>query len=94
MIFLDSVKNFNICNLSNQININSSDDTDVCQLNYAVFLGVSYLKEPKETDFKIPVSISVDKSGELSIESSDENMLINRDDIRIYSDKKTTHGNR
>lgn len=79
-----------ILNLSSQANMQGARKTRLSQLNYVVVLGLEYLNERGRQDGHNPVSVTIHKSGELEINGLDET-VVNDDNIRVYSDKKTTY---
>lgn len=78
-------------NLSNQANVNKSSKSNLCQFNYFVILGLEYLDDTREGE-DIPIVIDIDKTGELTINGLDED-LVKDNNIFICSDKKVTDSN-
>ncbi|MFP4662401.1 MAG: hypothetical protein ACLFPF_09430 [Halanaerobiales bacterium] len=79
-------------NLTNQSNLNSLHKTSLSQFIYVVALGFEYLDNEllPDSEYKediIPVSIRVNKSGELAVSGINN---INDDDISVYTDKRVT----
>ncbi len=79
-------------NFSNQGNLCNVQKTTLCQYNLGIVLGLGYLNrgsflEPSLE--KIPVNISVDKTGEVEINGIKDK---GPDNVRIYTDKKITRG--
>lgn len=88
MIFLKNIRHSILLNLSNQTNTIKCADTHLSQYNFFVILGLEYLN-PINTAEKIPITLNIDKDGNLSINGLDEDKL-NDDNIYIYTDKKVT----
>ncbi|WP_066501027.1 hypothetical protein [Abyssisolibacter fermentans] len=83
-------------NLSNQANTIKSEQVNLSQFNFFVILGLEYLYEQIENNREIkgiPIDISIKKSGEMTINGLDQD-LIDDNNIRIYSDKKVTNSNK
>ncbi|MBZ2174245.1 hypothetical protein K8M07_03185 [Schnuerera sp. xch1] len=85
---MEKVKQSLIFNLSNQANTFKCRKSFLSQFNIFTIFGLEYLNTIKAVD-KIPISISVDKDGGLSIDGIDEE-LINDKNIYVYTDKKVT----
>ena len=75
-------------NLSNQGNTYHSKKSVLDQFNYFVILGLEYLSTYAKTE-AIPLSIDISKSGELTINGLNEEIIADNN-ICIYSDKKVT----
>jgi len=81
-------------NFSNQGNLCDAQKTSLCQYNIGVILGQGFLNKidsPVEqcSMEKVPISISLDKSGEIEVVGIND---ISNDNIHIYTDKKITKG--
>lgn len=85
---LENIKHSLLLNLSGQANTIQCRKTSLSQLNFFVILGLEYLNTLNNGD-KTPVSFSIDREGNLSINGLDKD-LINEDSIFVYTDKKVT----
>lgn len=88
MIILNN-KITTLINLSNQANLCKTNKTDISQFNFVVLIGLKYLRQKKESP-KIPVSININKDGEMEIGGIDVDTLMNENNVKIYTDKKIT----
>lgn len=75
-------------NLSNQVNMYKAKSTSMFQLNAIVILGLAGLSLVDACDDYIPVSFTIDKSGDITVMGIDGE--INKNDAYIYTDKKVT----
>ena len=81
-------------NFSNQGNLCSASETTLSQYNFGVIIGLGFLNrtgtslESRSTE-KIPISISLDKSGEVELTGIND---IDDNNVQIYTDKKITKG--
>ena len=82
-----------ILNLSNQANLYDSNKTSLFQHNHILLLGLEYLNERCKDENKNPITLSISKSGEVEISGLDEDIINDKDKMRIYSDKKVTDSN-
>lgn len=80
-----------VLNLSSQANLHSSDRINLSQFNYLVMLGLEFLNKSKKQADEIPITISIDKSGQLEIAGLDEETLNNKNKVRVYTEKKVTY---
>lgn len=87
---LDKKKSSLKLNLSNQSNLINAFRSHLSQFNFLVILGNEYLSKVDENQDKVPLQISINKSGELTIGGLDIEVLNNSEKVRIYSDKKIT----
>lgn len=78
-----------IINFSNQSNMQKAEKTDLTQYNFAVVLGTEYFNEKNKHVETFPISLKIRKSGELELNGLEQSN-INNENVRIYSDKKTT----
>ncbi|MCR2042853.1 hypothetical protein [Anaerosalibacter massiliensis] len=85
---MEKLKQSLVLNLSNQANTFSCKKIDLSQFNFFAILGLEYLYIDTKKE-NIPISINIDRSGELSINGLDGD-LIDDKNICIYSDKKIT----
>ncbi len=95
MVLNNAISSMNL-NLSNQANTIKSEQVNLSQFNFFVILGLEYLYEQIENNREIkgiPIDISIKKSGEMTINGLDQD-LIDDNNIRIYSDKKVTNSNK
>lgn len=76
-------------NLSNEANICQARTTTLSQLNISVLIGVDYLRQGALAKHKLPLAITIDKMGDLTIAGID-GVTINDEHIRVYSDRKVT----
>ncbi len=79
-------------NFSNQGNLCDAQKTTLSQYNFGIILGQGFLNKlnsPIESANleKVPISIFLDKSGEVKINGIND---ISNDNIHIYTDKKVT----
>ncbi|MFZ5988373.1 MAG: hypothetical protein ACOYWZ_14780 [Bacillota bacterium] len=77
-------------NFSSQSNMGNAIDTHLSQFSFLAIFGNRFLNKLDESKFKIPLRININKSGELSIDGLDEEVLIKRGEAQVYSDKKIT----
>lgn len=80
-----------ILNFSNQANYNQANYTDLYQYNIVAIVGESYLNTNGCIGTKIPLSINVNKSGELEINTLAGEKISNGNNINIYSDVKVSN---
>ncbi|HZK25866.1 MAG TPA: hypothetical protein VFC74_10860 [Oscillospiraceae bacterium] len=78
-----------LSNLSNEANMCQARTTTLYQLNVGVLIGVDYLRESALAKQKIPLAITIDKMGDLTIEGID-GITINDEHLRMHSDRKIT----
>lgn len=77
-------------NLSNQSNMYRAKNTDLFQMNTVIMLGLSALDFIGSDDGEyIPVSFTIEKSGDVTISGIDIE-TIDEDDVYIHYDKKFT----
>lgn len=86
---MENVKSSVSLNLSNQANNCRSRNSSLFQFNYFIILGLGYLDPDFRAEKAVPVGVKIDKSGELTINGVDIEML-NSENIQVYSDKKVT----
>lgn len=88
---MDNSKTTLSLNLSNQANTCKSKRAAIAQYNFLVIIGLMYLEERSEKAC-VPVSVNIDRLGELTINGIDG---ISADDrnIFIHTDKKVTKSN-
>lgn len=86
---MENIKSSVSLNLSSQANTCSSKKSSISQFNYFIILGLGYLNTESRPEEPIPICINVNKSGELTIEGLDVE-IINDQNTQIYSDKKVT----
>ncbi len=86
---MENVKSSISLNMSNQANNCRSRNSSLFQFNYFIMLGLAYLNPDFRAEEAVPVSIKIDKSGELTISGVDIEML-NSENVQIHSDKKVT----
>lgn len=77
-----------VLNFSNQANTFNCKKSNLSQFNYFVILGLEYLNM-NSIKGDIPISINIDKNGNLLINGLDDEFINDRN-ICIYSDKKVT----
>ena len=80
-----------IQNLCSQGNITKSNKCSLFQYNYIVMMGLEHINNNIQDIEPIPIVININRTGELEIVGIDEDILSNRDNIRIYTGKKVTH---
>ena len=88
MIILRKAKHSLLLNLSSQANTFKGEELNLSQLNIITILGLEYLHEINTKDSN-PVTISIDKGGNLEINGLDSD-LIDDKNIYVYTDKKVT----
>ncbi len=76
-----------VFNLSSQGNLLSVQNSVLEQYNYFVGIGFGYLNCDARGINSIPITIKIDKAGELEINGLDE---LDENNIRISADKKVT----
>ena len=86
---MDKIKTSVSLNLSNQANTFSSKNSHLFQFNYFVILGLDFL-DTEITDAEgTPVSVSINKAGEISL-SGPDGEIVNDQNTCIYTDRKVT----
>ena len=78
-----------LCNLSNEANMCQAEQTTLCLLNICALIGVDYLRQGTLVKQKMPLTITIDHTGELTIDGID-GVTINDEHIRVHSDRKVT----
>jgi len=86
---LEEIKSSVSINLSNQANNCRSKNNSLSQFSYFIILGLGYLNAELRTEESLPISVKIDKLGELTISGLDIDM-VNSENTQIYSDKKVT----
>lgn len=86
---MESTKSSVSINLSNQTNCCNSKKSNSSQFNYFLILGLDYLDAEVRSGESVPVRVNINKSGELTIDGLDIEM-VNGQNAQIYSDKKVT----
>ncbi|NLX62913.1 MAG: hypothetical protein GXZ06_10535 [Tissierellia bacterium] len=85
---MNKAKHSLLLNLSNQVNTFRCRHITLSQYNVVTLLGLEYLNRGNNFE-PIPITISVDKDWNFSIDGLDENM-IDDGNIYVYTDKKVT----
>ncbi|EEG78969.1 hypothetical protein [Dethiobacter alkaliphilus] len=78
-----------VSNLSNQANMNSTETSELYQLNVVIAIGLEHLDTSQQLRLKTPLSISVNRTGELDISGLD-GVTVSDDNIRVHADRKVT----
>ncbi|MCW3490610.1 hypothetical protein [Dethiobacter alkaliphilus] len=78
-----------ISNLSNQANMNSAETSELYQLNVVIAIGLEHLGASQQSRLKTPLSISVNRTGELDISGLD-GVTVSDEHIRVHADRKVT----
>ena len=89
MVYLNSCKISKLQNLCNQGNMAKSHESCLSQYNYIVMIGLEHMSSNTEDENNIPVTVNLNKNGELQISGLDES-IVSEDNVCIYSDKKVT----
>lgn len=86
---MDKIKTSVSLNLSNQANTFDSKNSCLSQFNYFVILGLDFLDTEITADVAIPVSVGINKTGEISLCGPDGEIVNDRNTC-IYTDRKVT----